>query len=1185
VKIEKGVVQNTAHEIKHPVQSLSQHPLLTTLDAAAGVSALGRTGGAIARGLGSTVEGAGLRGKFARAGSTVRPPISMSNDAGQPVLVHRSYSKDLTRKALQVQRDKAREPLRDERGNVVTAEVRGRKVPVLKSSEGEQVALAKKRGDFLSSRAHMGERTAREQMGRETKVRGVKGRAAKDIVSMVVEGTITSAKHFEADLTTERDRLRAIVKKNDYSAPGDKEAVATRLALVEKVLGNPKALAQAPKIVAEGERLGATLHAGDVENAAAGLGNEHALERSSLSVTALQHLGARHFTVEEHQALERQGRKAEQDAAERYQKAKTPAERQAALADLNTARENRIAVSGRHPEDTRAHENAQQQLRVAQQRAKDAHAAEEAQTRKITALATRHKSERGREAHHGPVAVYHVGDKRFTLRQDAVEYARAQGVPVREIQRLATTAGEASRVGELSNARRALVTAKERRRSADKAVRQAEKNAKGNPLPETNAGIRYGENSGRPAGSFLSNDDVKAFLQSRGRNPNTVAYLPHRADVRGQRAHHAQFRPGSRPVLDSGPTRTGSAYLSGVTESSEKLLHDAGVRQKVQLNKARAIDRVVAEHGMRHPAWAKAQRGEPLTPAEQRIVNRGGYLTAKQGLEVQRQSEGRLVPMRAYNSSLDSETQRIIREELQGPGAMDSLSQRLLENRRVTNAEDKGAPNVVMMDATLVHRLEQHVRPAGEIEKLFQYANRAFRLAVLPQDRWLTGNFFENFIVRLGVKGSGLVNIPGLLVDLTAERRILKAGLEHGDPVVRQAAQEIQAQQTDAGLFVGGKAATVRRTPGEFMPERSQRAYGRVVSKLPVVDQMAQMVQQAGHFIVAPLHAFFWVNRHAIENPSARAAFGHEGRAAIQAITGSWIKSLTLGKVAVEQAMRGLVNTPEQEAFMHAQYEMLGKYAGQGPTMRALTQSVAPFLPWMLNAARFVFWTMPAHHTVKTALLVKTQQVMAQDWKELHQNTPPGELRDAIPYKGGWIDLARYTPYGASIPVIEGGGWESVTGQFTPQLAGIINALGGRDPFGNDLKVEPTKSNPEGKPGTLEKLALGAYSAIEAGVPLVSTIRRLREGGATAYGNSTVVTPRTKPGTKHTSALNRTFNPFRPTYLNTSGGSETVIEPQSQAASVAGQNQPAGQSKDLWDHVNTEQQPQVQGKSLWDVVK
>jgi hypothetical protein len=67
----------------------------------------------------------------------------------------------------------------------------------------------------------------------------------------------------------------------------------------------------------------------------------------------------------------------------------------------------------------------------------------------------------------------------------------------------------------------------------------------------------------------------------------------------------------------------------------------------------------------------------------------------------------------------------------------------------------------------------------------------------------------------------------------------------------------------------------------------------------------------------------------------------------------------------------------------------------------------------MLNAARFIYWTMPAHRSAQTALLVRLNDVVAKDWEEIHKDVPPG-MGLAIPNgkDGGWVDIARYTPYG-----------------------------------------------------------------------------------------------------------------------------------------------------------------------------
>jgi hypothetical protein len=71
-KLGRGIVEGYKQEIKHPIRSLQQHPLITALDVAGLESVIGRTAGAGLRAFGKTAESGGLRGAAARAGSTVR---------------------------------------------------------------------------------------------------------------------------------------------------------------------------------------------------------------------------------------------------------------------------------------------------------------------------------------------------------------------------------------------------------------------------------------------------------------------------------------------------------------------------------------------------------------------------------------------------------------------------------------------------------------------------------------------------------------------------------------------------------------------------------------------------------------------------------------------------------------------------------------------------------------------------------------------------------------------------------------------------------------------------------------------------------------------------------------------------------------------------------------------------------
>lgn len=1010
----RGVAEQTTETVRHPGRSFVEHPILTGLTFSGIGSVGGRAAGAVARGAGSTVEAAGVRGALARAGSTARSPIALTDDLAGGI-VERGFSKDLTRKAAQRARDASREPLRDAEGKVVTVRQRGREVPVLKPrSERERARLAKRRGDLLASRANLAERLERDVESKARKIKGVRSRAGRDVVAMVAEGTITSARHFKTDLSKHVTRLRGLIAQHDadiratghstvFRHEGELEKAQARVRTGEKILGSPKALAQAERIVKAGTEHGRALVGHDTEASSAGLIDAEQARRARLVVAAVEHMGARH--------------------------GRSPA--------LNA----RIA-----------------------------------QARKVE----RSLQARLNFGHHEP------GERKSIQAQ------------------LETT----------------------RRLRADMQARNTER-------------LRTAE--GKP----LEPEHIEEFLRSRGRDPETVAYLP--ANV-SRRQFHRQFRPEQgRGTLDTakGP-RTGEAHRKGATEASADILRAAGVRVATAVTKAKQIDRLIGEHGLRHPAWAKAQRGQPLTKLEARVAAKGGYFTGREAAEAISRADARgerLVAIRAYPAKLSAEDQRLIRDDAQSPGAAEALGQRLLNSRFLTADElaKGGARNVVLMNADLVKRLGQHLTPSGSLKRFGQILNRAFRYAVLPQPRWLAGNFIEPLLVRMPGVGSG-INVFGLAVDLRAASRVIRTMERHPDPAVRAAAQEIRAHQF-GGLLIGGRGQTIHRGLEDFpaLNADAEKAYGKVIARMPAVahlgDLSGRLLRNGGKAILAPLETIFHLNR-AGESVLQRAAFGKSARRDIQELTGSWTQTIRLGQQAADEAARGLVNTATQERFMRAQHELLGKYEGFNPTLRAVVQGVAPFIPWALNAARFVLWTMPAHRSAQTALLVQVNNIVSQDWQDIHRGVPPG-MGLALPNgKGGWVDAARYTPYGLTGPIAEGE-LRGITSQFLPQVSGVENAIEGRDPFGRDLVLA------SGQDVTgADKAKIGANEILEALVPYLSNARRLQEHGETAYADSTVLSPKTKPGTSHgMSAARRVFDPFRPTYLSSGPSVESGPAP------------------------------------------
>lgn len=232
---------------------------------------------------------------------------------------------------------------------------------------------------------------------------------------------------------------------------------------------------------------------------------------------------------------------------------------------------------------------------------------------------------------------------------------------------------------------------------------------------------------------------------------------------------------------------------------------------------------------------------------------------------------------------------------------------------------------------------------------------------------------------------------------------------------------------------------------------------------------------------------------------------------------------------------------------MRSQHEVLGKYADFPPWLRRLVQGPMPFLPWAINAARFVYWTMPAHHTALTAVLMQVNNVVSQSWQDEHADLPPGNLQYAIPNgKGGWIDLARYTPWG----LMTAGGVKQAVGLAAPQFRGAAKAIEGQDPFGKQLQIDPSENAGETKPTDLQAAGIAGYSLLEALVPGLRTARVLREKGGTAYAGSTIIDPDVKPGTEgQMTAARRALLPLRPTYLGGKGG-ETEVLPRGGGSST-----------------------------------
>jgi hypothetical protein len=973
----KALAKGTAHVLAqsapaqlltgHPVkagEAFVRHPVLESLNFAGAAGVAGRTGGALARGLGT--EGSAL----ARAGSTVRSPIALTDEAGSRLLHQRTYSKDLIRRAVQVAADQRREPLRDTQGRIVTAEVGGRTVPVLRSSKtefpvrSERQRLQDSAADFAASRANSLNRLVRERTGREAdkptgrRALGRTHRLDAEMVPFALEGTARTPESALADLRAHRAKLdvahdraqselaqmrpKGVTRQTVFRHKVEMADNRERAALIDKFLASNPTPQRLERIFGARANLGPELNRGDLENAQAGIGNLHQMSRSRLFPYAQEHMGAKHFATE--------------------------------------------------------------------------------------------------------------------------------------------TGGPA---------------------------------------------LRHSD------GRFMANAEIEAHMRASGVDPTHIAYLPHNANVVGRRAYYSQFRGGGRPTIPN-QERTGELYARGATGVTRQTIRDQAVRQRTTLAKAQQVDRFV------HDSAMVREDGKAFTPAEARET--ADRLAKDTGEE--------WVPVSMAPAKLEAEVRRAVQQG-QDPAKLEGLAQKLL-NSRVEAAKGSGTRNVGLVPARMLKRLDEHLAPSKGLQRVLEFINRPFRFAVLAQPRWIAGNFIEPMFVRLPAHGSG-VFLPGLAMDLRAAHRIMKGA----DPKL---ADELQSELL-GGLFIGQRGATNRRTVDD-LPGVAR--YGAVIAKLPVAKQFAWLTKRVGTSIG---HGFFAGNR-VMEAQFQRAALGHLARQEVQQFTGSWIKAARMGDEAVAELRKGLVNTATQRRFAGEMDVLLGKYSRWSPSMRHLVQGAMPFVLWSLAAARFVWWTLPAHHSVKTAALVAASKVNQQAWDDAHANVPPGALKVAqVTKKGGLVDLARYTPYGFSVPLATGD-YSGLADPLLPQFGGTIAAAQGKDPFGRDLTAPRTGSNPTGKPTSGQKAGIIANTLLEAFVPQLALARRIREGGGTGYSTSTALSPQVKPGSKHMSGVRRALDPFRPTYLKappaTGGGHVKGSYWQRSAAATGAHSASAVPDESYW---------------------
>lgn len=630
--------------------------------------------------------------------------------------------------------------------------------------------------------------------------------------------------------------------------------------------------------------------------------------------------------------------------------------------------------------------------------------------------------------------------------------------------------------------------------------------------------------AGRGRVRELPLEEIKQAWAAEHPGEPLPAFISHQARTSaGARFVNFSGTRGPQRVTIDANRRTGEGARRGTADVTERGVTDATVHTAGAISAVENFDRLMQRFG------SKREDGRLFTPEEAKLEAQA----RNEGLNARTPevewSAYAVAPQR-YGPDRIAEIGRSIDAEA-GARPAGLVPDALRELRA---DDDPGRRNVVLLPRQVAETIMAHQTPTtSELAKSAQAFTNLFRSTVLPTStKWLFGNAAE-MALRLA-----LMHGPMAVVDVAHGMRLQRA-LEAADsPIAEQLRAMTRGGQVygsasrlavyrDASMFrrpgfrqAGAAAHAVRNAELQRLTERDLRLVGRIGPKA-VFD---------GYKAFAD--AVIKLN-HAFEQAGDAAVVGKVARREAQEMTRSWAKSLLLqGKTFEALVSSDRVNSVEWATKAAREIDRtLGKYSRFSPEMRRLTQTIAPFLPWYLNAARFVYWTLPVENPIKTALLARVESTFDQEMQQQADALPPGDL-GANPQQrdGGIVPVTRYTPFGAFTPF--GRDYQSVLQEaaspILPQLSTPLTiAIFGENFAHRDLRKADGSNVTQG-----DRARMAAYSLFESIVPFTQIARRLEEKGATGYDDSTVLAPKAKPNTAHgRSAASRIFVPWSPTYL------------------------------------------------------
>ena len=1063
---------------EHPIRTFEQHPVNTLLMASGLKSLIGRSVGAAGRAAGADWA------------STQRAPLSLGTVSGEPatapgLVEARSYSNDAINQAVQRAREKTL-AARGQNPNIArpVPRIPFTQTPVLPAAlrqafnVGPEAKLLRKADEMAAVRQTLG-RVERGRALKEVHDAAPKAKEAHNVVTHILQGVIRNPDTAIADIAAEIKRLRA-VRTHTRSQGGKWNRLQVKD--LETAAKTPGALEQA---FATAERLRPTMHGQDNVLAAKRILTPDQLEAKYFPY-AQAHMGAL-YDHETGQLIAPTGTM--HQGAPLYKPLSTDEIR----AHLQGYRD----VS--NPEFDRAsrvRENTDRVLRT-RQAAHNQSAAEY----------------RAAVAHHRNVS--------------AIDQGQPTPLEIQKLTILRALRDRPGTPGEGAAAQAAMdrIEAKIRERggAGDPAALRAAQDrlAKANAERQrTRADLNNARESSRRAQSDLAETPRTVSRKVSPEVPDP-AYVGH-YENKATPGQFYQRYTGTRGTLSKGK-RTGEAFRKGAYDHTYEGLAGQLAARAEAVTKASLHDRVISQLGMLKPKevvakevreqWARARQRIKDNPAQRdRIIAATRKETAdiKTGMYTPAEARAAVYaqPRDDFHNVIGSELEMTplaaaplksidwVRD-IQHPNQLQGISD--IESQALTRAIDEaagrtdGTRNVVLAPSESIQRLADQFRP--QPRSLAKRSVYQFRNTVLPYSTHWMFQIGSEAGIRAALAG---VLSPHYLMDA---RRLMNRLME------TEQGRAVMAETTGHGGFYGQRGTMgIYHDPNaltgfmnRFAPTRgiikANNAYGDFVSKA----------------------------MGGLEHNFRLMGLGKLAHGEIREFGNSWRGAIRLQGQMLEQIAQRLEADPALVAKFGRQIDhMFGQYSKYSPTVRAAIQGYAPFLPWYLTATKYVFWQLPVHHPVSSALLASLRQTVNQDVADGKAQPLNAFATQAL---GTLSPFGIFTPTSGKPKDVASELVQKGVSLSLPQAQGAFLALGGDNPFFGRLQ------GPHGQVKGLSPQALStaAESAIEAGVPLATKLRQVLEGGRPSYGTSALWSPQPKtdggPGDL-SQILNRTLNPF-----------------------------------------------------------